>query len=63
MLEIGDCKQKPVVENRAGNVERNPGLAYICSSLEFIPLEVKLPIMQGLLSRGEQARERRLNEN
>jgi hypothetical protein len=56
MLQISDRKQERIVENRTCKVERYAVLAFVCSSLDFIPLELKLAAMQTILSRTEALR-------
>jgi hypothetical protein len=49
MLQIGNCEQEWIVEDATRKVERYSVLVCICSSLYFIPLELKLAVIQPLL--------------
>lgn len=50
MREISHCNEQRIVENGTRNVERHAMLARIRSSFDMVPLELKLELMQRLLS-------------
>ena len=51
MLQIRNGKQERVVENRAREFERDAMLASVRRRFNVVPLELKLTLMQNLLSR------------
>jgi hypothetical protein len=51
MLQIGDGKQERIIENVTCKLKRDTMLARVRRSLEIVPFELKLALMQSLLSR------------
>jgi hypothetical protein len=49
MFQVGDCKQERVVENSAGEAERDAVFAYVRNRFDLVPLELKLARMQDLI--------------
>ena len=45
VFQIGDAEQSNVIEDCTREVEGNPMLAHIGGGLDFVPLELKLPLI------------------